>query len=61
MSAHVHKECLQHHGHKGDPGVTPGTCGAIGEKDQLIIVWVMAPCVQNVFHPRRLGIMRVKP
>jgi hypothetical protein len=30
----------QHHEHKGDPGVTPGTCGAIGERDQVILVWV---------------------
>ena len=33
----------QHHGHKGDPGVTPGTCGAIGERAQVILVWVRAP------------------
>ena len=26
------EECPQHHGHKGDPGVRPGTCGAIGER-----------------------------
>ena len=26
------EECLQYHGHKGDPGVTPGTCGAIDER-----------------------------
>ena len=37
------EECLQHHGHKGDPGVTPGTCGAIGERAQVILVWVKAP------------------
>ena len=37
------EECLQHHGHKGDPGVTPGTCGAIGERAQVILVWVRAP------------------
>ena len=37
------KECPQHHGHKGDPGVTPGTCGAIGERAQVILVWVRAP------------------
>ena len=37
------EECPQHHGHKGDPGVTPGTCGAIGERAQVILVWVMAP------------------
>ena len=37
------EECLQHHGHKGDPGVTLGTCGAIGERAQVILVWVRAP------------------
>ena len=37
------EECLQYHGHKGDPGVTPGTCGAIGERAQVILVWVRAP------------------
>ena len=26
------EDCLQHHGHKGDPGVMPGICGAIGER-----------------------------
>ena len=37
------EECPQHHGHKGDPGVMPGTCGAIGERAQVILVWVRAP------------------
>ena len=37
------EECPQHHGHKGDPGVRPGTCGAIGERAQVILVWVRAP------------------
>ena len=36
-------ECPQHHGHKGDPGVTPETCGTIGERAQVILVWVRAP------------------
>ena len=26
------EKCLQHHGHKGDPRVTPRTCEAIGER-----------------------------
>ena len=34
------EECPQHHGHKGDPGVTPGTCGTIGERAQVILVLV---------------------
>ena len=29
-------------GHKGDPGVAPGTYGAIGERAQVILVWVRA-------------------
>ena len=29
--APLFEECLQHHGHKGDPRVTLRTCGAIGE------------------------------
>ena len=41
----LHEECPRHHGHKGDPGVTPRTCNAIGER---------APGVGNAFHPRRL-------
>ena len=36
------EECPQHHAHKGDPGVTPRTCGAIGERAQVILVWVRA-------------------
>jgi hypothetical protein len=42
---HLHEECPQYHGHKGDPGVTPGTCGAIGERFQVILMWVSAPDV----------------
>ena len=41
--APLFEECPQHHGHKGDPGVTPGTCGTIGERTQVILVWVRAP------------------
>ena len=45
MSRTFHEKCPQHHGHKGDPRVTPGTCGAIGERDQMILMWVRAPGV----------------
>jgi hypothetical protein len=55
------KGCLKHHGHKGDPRVTPGTCGAGGEKAQVILVWVRAPGVGNASHPRGLGVMRIRP
>ena len=51
----------KHHGHKGDPRVTPGTCGAGGERAQMILVWVRAPGIGNASHPRRLGVMRVRP
>jgi hypothetical protein len=59
--APLHKGCPKHHGHKGDPGVTPGTYGANGEKAQVILVWVRAPGVGNASHPRGLGVMRVRP
>jgi hypothetical protein len=59
--APLHKGCPKHQGHKGDPGVTPGTCGAGGEKAQVILVWVRAPGVGNASHPRRLGVTRVRP
>ena len=41
---------MKHHGHKGFPGVTPGTCGAIGERAQVILVWVRALNVEKAFH-----------
>ena len=40
--APLFEECPQHHGHKRDPGVTPGTCGVIGERAQVILVWMRA-------------------
>jgi hypothetical protein len=46
---------------QGDPGVTPETCGADGEKAQVILVWVKAPGVGNATHLRGLGIMKVRP
>jgi hypothetical protein len=61
MSRTSPKECPKHQGHKGDPGVTPGTCGAGGEKAQVILVWMRAPGVGNASHPRRLGVMRERP
>jgi hypothetical protein len=59
--APLQKGCPKHQGHKGDPGVTPGTCGAGDEKAQVILVWVRTPGVGNASHPRRLGVMRVRP
>ena len=52
----LYEECPQHHGHKGDPEVTPRTCGAIGE----ILVWVRAVGIGNPSHPLRLGVTRVR-
>ena len=52
-------EVPKHHGHKGDLGVTPGTCGVVGERAQVILVLVTAPGVGNAPHPLRLRVMRV--
>ena len=57
----LHRECSKHHGPKGDSRVTLGTCGAVGERSQMILVWVKTPGVGNAFYPRRLGIIRVWP
>jgi hypothetical protein len=32
-----HEECSQHYRHMGDPGVTYGTCGAIGKRAKVIL------------------------
>jgi hypothetical protein len=59
--AHLHEECPKHLGHKRDLGVTPGTCGAGGERAQLILVLVRASAVENVSHPWILVVTRVRP
>ena len=59
--APLHEECPQHHEHKGDLGVAPKTCGAIGERAQVILVWMRASVVENICHPWRLEITRVRP
>ena len=48
--AFLYEECPKHHGHKGDPGFMPATCGTIGKRAQVILVWVRAPCVENTSH-----------
>ena len=53
-------ECPQYHGHKGDFGVTLGTCGAIGERAGVILVWVRAPGCGNASHPQGLGVTRIR-
>ena len=59
--APLHEDCPKHHGHKGDPGMTPGTCCAVGERAQVILVWARAPSVRNSSYPRRLRGMKVGP
>jgi hypothetical protein len=56
--APLHKECPKHHGHKGGPGVTLETCGADGEKAQVISV---GEGVGNASNPQGLGVMKVRP
>ena len=41
--------------------MTLETCGANGEKAQVILMWVRAPGVGNASHPRDLGVIRVRP
>ena len=57
----LHEECMKHHGHKGKPRVTPNTYGAVGERAQMILVWVMAPGVGIASYPRKLRVIRVRP
>ena len=49
--APLHEERPKHHGHKGDPGFSPGTSDAVGERAQVILVWVRALSVGNASHP----------
>ena len=59
--APLHEECPKHHGHKGDPRVIPETYGAVGERAQVILVWVRATGIGNASHPWRLEGTRVRP
>jgi hypothetical protein len=36
-------------------------CGAIGDRAQVILVWMRVLGIENAFHPRRLGVTRVRP
>ena len=47
----LHEECPKYHGYKGHPGVTPGTCGVVGERAQVIIMWVRAPGIWEHLPP----------
>ena len=57
----IHEKCPKHHGHKEDPGLTPGSCGAVGERAQMILVWVRATGVGNASHLWRPRVQRVRP
>ena len=57
---HLYEQCSQYHRHKGDPIVTPETCGAIGKRAQMILVWVRALGIENASHSQRLGVTRVR-
>ena len=41
--------------------MTPGTCGVVGERAQVILVWVIASGVGNASYLQRLGVMKVRP
>ena len=46
---------------KMNPSMTPGICGAVGERAQVILVWVKAPGIENASHSQRLRVTRVRP
>ena len=41
--------------------MTFGTCGTIGERAQVILVWLRALGRGNASHPQELGAIRVRP
>ena len=54
--APFHEERLQHHGHNGTPKWCLGlVTSVIGERAQVVLVWVRGPHIENASHPRRLG------
>ena len=57
----LHEDCLKYHGHKGDPRVIPKTCGAIGERAQVNLVWTKASDIKNAFHPWKYEVTGVRP
>ena len=59
--APLHEDYLKHHEHKGDLAVTRETYDTIGERAQVILVWVRAPSVENASHTQRLEFMKVRP
>ena len=57
----LHEECPKHHGHKGDPGVTPTICRVVGKMAQVILLWMRAWALGT--HPtyKDLESQRVRP
>lgn len=53
--APLHEYCTKYHSHNGDPKATPATCGVIGEKTQVMLMWVS---VKGVGHPSHQWIVR---
>ena len=51
--APLYEECLQHQMHKEDYGVMPETCGIIGDKIQVNLLWMRALGIGNVSYPWR--------
>ena len=41
--------------------MTPETCGAIGERAQVILVWIKALGHGDASHPHELGVTRDRP
>ena len=48
----LHEECSTNHGQKEDPRVTPKTCGTVGGRAALILLWMRAMSIGNASHPR---------
>ena len=57
--APLHEECPKYYRHEGEPRVTPGLCGASGERAQVILMWMMALGVENASYSQRLKVTRV--
>ena len=44
------KECLQHHGHKGNAIVALKNCGAIDERALISLMWIRILGIDNAFY-----------
>ena len=43
-------QCSKRHKDNGNPAVTPEACGGVGERAQVIPLWIRAPDIENIFH-----------